>query len=70
MKILEETFVNLFSDDVDKRQLYSIFSGKTASTEIKFSLITIDEKGQETMLEYIQRMNKDNVTNGGHYLKK
>ena len=54
MKILEETFVNLFSDDVDKRQLYNIFSGKTASTEIKVSLITIDEKGQETMLEYIQ----------------
>lgn len=70
MKILEETFVDLFSDDLDKRQLYNIFSGKTVSTEIKVSLITIDEKGQETMLEYIQRMNKDNVTNGGRYLKK
>ena len=45
-----------------KNQLYNIVSCKTVSTEIKDSLITIDEKGQEMMLEHIQRMNKDNVT--------
>ena len=62
VKVLEEAFLNPFSDDVDKNQLYNIVSGKTISIEIKDSLITIDEQGQEMMLEYIQRMNKDNVT--------
>ena len=62
VKVLEETFLNPFSDDLDKNQLYNIISFKTLSIEIKGSLITIDEQGQEMMLEYIQRMNKDNVT--------
>ena len=33
VKVLEETFLNLFSDDLDKNQLYNIDS-----------LITIEEK--------------------------
>ena len=44
VKVLEETFLNLFSDDLDKNQLYNIVSGKTVSTDIKDSLITIEEK--------------------------
>ena len=44
VKVLEETFLNLFSDDLDKNQLYNIVSGKTVSTDIKVSLITIEEK--------------------------
>ena len=61
-KVLDETFLNPFSDDLDKNQLYNIISFKTLSIEIKGSLITIDEQGQEMMLEYIQRMNKDSAT--------
>ena len=61
-KVLDETFLNPFSDDLDKNQLYNIISFKTLSIEIKDSLITIDEQGQEMMLEYIQRMNKDSAT--------
>ena len=60
VKILEETFLNPFSDDLDKKQIYNIVYGKTVSTEIKDSLITIDEK--ETILEYTQSANKENVT--------
>lgn len=59
IKVLEETFLNLFSDDLNKNQLYNIVSSKTAPTEIKSSLITINQKGQEMMLECMQRMNKD-----------
>ena len=59
IKVLEETFLNLFSDDLDKTQLYNIVSSKTAPTEIKSSLITINQKGQEMILECMQRMNKD-----------
>ena len=44
VKVLKETFLNLFSDDFDKNQLYNIVSGKTVSTDIKDSLITIEEK--------------------------
>ena len=62
VKVLGVTFFNSCFDDLDKKQLYNIVSGKTVSTEIKDSLITIDEKGQEMMLEHIQRMNEDNVT--------
>ena len=40
VKVLKETFLNPFSDDLDKKQLYNIVSGKTVSTEIKDSLIT------------------------------
>ena len=61
IKLLEETFLNPFSDGLGKNQLYNIVSCKTVSIEIKDSLITIDEQGQEMILEYIQRMNKDNV---------
>ena len=60
VKILEETFLNQFSDDVDKKQIYNTVYGKTVSIEIKDSLITIDEK--ETILEYTQSANKENVT--------
>ena len=60
VKILEETFLNSFSDDLDKKYIYNIVYGKTVSTEIKDSLITIDEK--ETILEYTQSANKENVT--------
>ena len=59
IKVLEETFLNLFSDDLDKNQLYNIVSSKTAPTEIKSSLITINQEGQEMILECMQRMNKD-----------
>ena len=62
VKVLGVTFYNSFFDDLDKKQLYNIVSGRTVSTEIKDSLITIDEKGQEMMLEHIQRMNEDDVT--------
>ena len=62
VKVLGVTFFNSCFDDLDKKQLYNIVSGKTVSTEIKDSLITIDEKGQEMMLEHIQRMNEDDVT--------
>ena len=62
VKILGVTFLNSFLDNLDKNQLYNIVSGKTVSTEIKDRLITIDEKEPEMMLEYIQRTNKDNVT--------
>ena len=62
VKVLEETFLNPFMDDLDKNQFCGIVSCKTVSIEIKDSLITIDEQEQEMMLEYIQRMNKDNVT--------
>ena len=65
IKLLEETFLNPFSDGLGKNQLYNIVSCKTVSIEIKDSLITIDEQGQEMILEYIQRMNKDNVTDSG-----
>ena len=44
VKVLEETFLNPFSDDLDKNQLYNIVSCKTVSIEIKDSLITIDEQ--------------------------
>ena len=60
VEVLEETYLNPFSDDLDKNQLYNVVSSKTVSTEIKDSLITINEKGQEMILEYIQRINKDN----------
>ena len=50
VKVLEESFLNPFSDDLDKSQLYNIVSGKTISIEIKDSLITIDQQGQERML--------------------
>ena len=59
IKVLEETFLNLFSDDLDKNQLYNIVSSKTAPTEIKSSLITINQEGQEMILECMQGMNKD-----------
>ena len=62
VKILGVTFLNSFLDNLDKNQLYNIVSGKTVSTEIKDRLITIDEKEPEMMLQYIQRTNKDNVT--------
>ena len=60
VEVLEETYLNPFSDDLDKNQLYNIVSSKTVSTGIKDSLITINEKGQEMILEYMQRINKDN----------
>ena len=44
VKVFEETFLNPFSDDLDKNQLYNIVSCETASVEIKDSLITIDEQ--------------------------
>ena len=50
VKVLEESFLNPFSDDLDKSQLYNIVSDKTVSIEIKDSLITIDQQGQERML--------------------
>ena len=62
IKVFEETFFNPFSDYLDESQLDNIVSGKIVSTEIKGSLITINEKGQEMILKYIQMMNKDHVT--------
>ena len=60
--VLKESSLNPFLNDLDKNQLYNIASGKTVSTEIKSSSITIDKKGQQMMLEYMERINKDNVT--------
>lgn len=60
--VLKESSLNPFLNDLDKNQLYNIASGKTVSTEIKSSFITIDKKGQQMMLEYMERINKDNVT--------
>ena len=62
VKVLEDIFINLFSDDLDKNQLHNIVSGKPVHTETKDSLINSNEKGQEMMWEYIQWMNRDNVT--------
>ena len=70
IKLLEETFLNPLSDGLGKNQLYNIVSCKTVSIEIKDNLITIDEQGQEMILEYIQRMNKDNVTDSWTLLEK
>ena len=46
VNVLKESFLNSFLNDLDKNQLYNIASGKTVSTEIKSSAITIDKKGQ------------------------
>ena len=62
VNVLKESFLNPFLNDLDKNQLYNIASGKTLSTEIKSGSITIDKKGQQMMLEYMERINKDNVT--------
>ena len=62
VNVLKESSLNPFLNDLDKNQLYNIASGKTVSTEIKSSSITIDKKGQQMMLEYMERINKDNVT--------
>ena len=42
--VLEETCLNLFSDDLDKNKLCNITSDKTVSIEIKDSSITIDKQ--------------------------
>ena len=49
VKVLEDIFINLFSDDLDKNQLHNIVSGKPVHTETKDSLINSNEKGQEMM---------------------
>ena len=43
----KQTFVNPFSDDLGKNQLYNIPSDKTVSTEINDSLVTINERGKK-----------------------
>ena len=37
VEVLEESFLNPFSDALDKNQLYNIVSGKTISTEIQLN---------------------------------
>ena len=46
VNVLKESFLNPFLNDLDKKQLYNIASGRTVSTEIKSSSITTDKKAQ------------------------
>ena len=43
VQVLEETFLNPFSDNLDKDHPYNIVSGKTFSTETKENLITTEK---------------------------
>ena len=52
MYMLENDFINPFSTDLEKSQLYNITSGKTVQEDIRNCLLTVFERGEKRMQEF------------------
>lgn len=60
--ILQETFVNPFSSELDKENLYNIASGCPTREDIYVCLSSMEERGQELYSEFSSQLNLDDTT--------
>ena len=59
MKVLENTFLSPFHDELDPAKLYNIASGQAIDDSIKESLLSLEKAGKQLMSEYIKRMSTE-----------
>ena len=59
MKVLENTFLSPFHDELDAAKLYSIVSGQSLDDSIKDIFLSLEEAGKQLMFEYIERMSTE-----------
>ena len=57
IKVFKEDFVNPFSEDLNRDELFNVASGKPASAEVRDCLLSVFERGAQRMDEFRGRLN-------------
>ena len=59
IKVLENTFLNPFNNELDATKLYNIVSGQLLHDSMKDSLLSREKAGKQLMFEYVERMSTE-----------
>ena len=59
IKVLENTFLNPFNNELDAGKLYNIVSGQLLHDSMKGSLLSCEKAGKQLMFEYVERMSTE-----------
>ena len=63
MDVLEHTFINPFSDDIEKDKLYNLASGCPISDDAAECMLSYEKRGKGMMEEFRTRINGSHETN-------
>ena len=59
IKVLGNTFLNPFNNELDAAKLYNIVSGQLLHDSMKDSLLSREKAGKQLMFEYVERMSTE-----------